>query len=261
MILFRHIVKGEAPVRSWIMSAALVMALVSGCGEKAPYPSVSSLSRRWLEIKATLPDNYGGTANLEAQLGELAGALERFFASPAGRVYRIQKPQIALPAAAIGEAADRLAGAARAGDRDAVFAEALEIDAAMDQLLGIDAGLSDLIQLRYFELFFFFALLVMLIILALWLLNRRLEKAARRERQSPVFSRNSEPDGGGGQNMPGGAGPDSGGPDRRSTPDHPGHRRVARRDRAFFRCRNRCKRCPRAKTAGKPRSPAGSGDP
>jgi hypothetical protein len=195
MILFQHIVKEKALVRSWIMTAALVMALVSGCGEKAEYPSVSSLSRQWLEIKATLPDNYGGTSNLETKLGELAGALDRFFASPAGSLYQIQRPQIALPAAAIGEAADRLAAAARAGDRDAVFAEALEIDAAMGQLLGIDADLSDLIQLRYFELFFFFALLIMMIILALWLLNRRLEKAARR---SLVFSRDSEPDGGGG---------------------------------------------------------------
>jgi signal transduction histidine kinase len=170
---------------------AAVIVLASGCGEGTAYPSVSSLSRQWLEIKLTLLENGGGSSGLEAKLDGFNSALNRFFASPTGSLYQIQRPHITRPAAAISETADRLGAAAKAGDRTAVLALILEIDTAFDQLQSIDADLSDVIQLRYFELFFFFALLVIVIILALWLLNRRLERAVHRERQSLIFSRDT----------------------------------------------------------------------
>ncbi|MDR2096262.1 MAG: sensor histidine kinase [Treponema sp.] len=169
--------------------AAAVIVLASACGGKTAHPSVSSLSHAWLEIKITLPENTAGVSGLEAKLDDFTGALDRFFASPVGGLYQIQRPYITRPAAAIDESAGRLKAAAKAGDRAAVFAAMLEIDTALDQLQSIDAGLSDIIQLRYFQLFFFFALLVIMTILALHLVNRRLEKAVNREQQSLIFSR------------------------------------------------------------------------
>jgi signal transduction histidine kinase len=155
------------------------------------YPSVSSLSRQWLEIKLLLANagsGPGGTDPAE-RLDDFNAALELFFASPAGGLYRIHRPDVAAPAARIGTSAGALKEALGAGDGAAVSALILEIDAALDQLQGIDAGLSDLIQLRYFQLFFFFSLLIIISILALWFLSRHLEKALSRERQSRIFSR------------------------------------------------------------------------
>jgi signal transduction histidine kinase len=174
------------------MAAVTVIVLASGCGEKTAYPSVSGLSCQWLEIKRMLPEGRGGgTSDLETKPDDFNGAMDRFFASPAGSLYQIQRPRIAGPVAVIGETSERLKAAAKAGDQAAVFALMLEIDAAFDQLQSIDTGLSDTIQLRYFELFFFFALLIIATIFALWLLNRRLEKAVHQERQSLIFSRDT----------------------------------------------------------------------
>jgi hypothetical protein len=161
-------------LRLCIVTAAVIV-FTSGCGEKTAYPSVSSLSRQWLEIKITLLENNGIRSGIEAKLDDFNSALDRFFVSPTGSLYQIQRPYITRPAEAISETADRLRAAVKAGERAAIPALILEIDTAIDQLQSIDAGLSDVIQLRYFELFFFFTLLVIMIILVLWLLNRRLE--------------------------------------------------------------------------------------
>jgi signal transduction histidine kinase len=155
------------------------------------YPSVSSLSRQWLEIKLLLANagpGPGGTDPAE-RLDDFNAALELFFASPAGGLYRIHRPDVAAPAARIGTSAEALKEALGAGDQAAISALVLEIDAALFQVQHIDVDLSDLIQLRYFQLFFFFSLLIIMSILALWLLNRHLEKAVSRERQSRIFSR------------------------------------------------------------------------
>ncbi|MDR1316803.1 MAG: sensor histidine kinase [Spirochaetales bacterium] len=176
----------------------ILAVMVSGCGEEpeggrpAAYLPVSSLSRRWLEIKTDLLEGGGApfnTVDLRTRLEDFTGALDRFSASPAGSLYQIQQPRIAEPVTAIGESAERLLPAALAGDEAAVFAGVLEIDRALDQLQSIDTGISNTIQLRYFQLFFFFTLLVIITILAVWLLNRRLRNAVSRERQSLIFSR------------------------------------------------------------------------
>ncbi|MDR2663413.1 MAG: sensor histidine kinase [Treponema sp.] len=177
-----------------LASAVAVLAVLlpaGGCGGKAGYPSVSSLSRRWLEIKTMLagPKPGPGGADPAGQLDDFNAALELFFASPAGGLYQVHRPDIAEPAAFIGGNIERLKEAFRAGDTAAVSALTLEIDAALVQVQSIDTGLSDLTQMRYFELFFFFSLLIIMSILALWLLNRHLEKAVSRERQSRIFSR------------------------------------------------------------------------
>jgi signal transduction histidine kinase len=163
------------------------LVLVAGCGENAGVPSVSSLSRQWLEIKKELLTGEFKAPDIEARLEDFNAALDRFFASPAGSLYRIHRPGIAAPVTAIGKTTDRLKEAA--GDKTTVPALILEIDAAFDQLQNIDAGLANTIQLRYFQLFFFFSILVIMIVLALSFLNRRLEKAVHRERQSLIFSR------------------------------------------------------------------------
>jgi signal transduction histidine kinase len=182
----------------------LIFALtVSGCGRppdpesgaplrSAAYPSVSSLSRQWLEIRTELLEG-GGTffdaAGLEARLEDFNRALDSFFASPAGSLYQIHRPLMTRLGRVVGENTDRLLSAARAGNGVEVFAVMLEIDTAIGQLQSIDTSISDTIQLRYFQLFFFFTLLVMMTVLALWLLNRRLKNAVSRERQSLIFSR------------------------------------------------------------------------
>jgi signal transduction histidine kinase len=182
--------------------ALILAAMVSGCGGPGPergdsprspaYPSAASLSCRWLEIKTELLKDGGtlfDTADLAARLEGFNGELDRFFASPAGRLYQIQQPRIVEPVTVIGETTGRLLSSARAGDGAALIAVVLEIDAALDQLQRIDTGISDAIQMRYFQLFFFFSFLILVTILALWLLNRRLDKATSRERQSLIFSR------------------------------------------------------------------------
>jgi signal transduction histidine kinase len=185
-------------MRFRLIVVLILAIMVSGCGEDpeggrpAAYLPVSSLSRRWLEIKTALLN--GGeppfnSLDLRARLEDFNGALDRFSASPAGSLYQIQQPRIAEPVTAIGESAGKLLPAVRAGDRAAVFALMLEIDGALDQLQSIDTGISNTIQLRYFQLFFFFTLLVIMSILAVWLLNRRLKNAVSRERRSLIFSR------------------------------------------------------------------------
>jgi signal transduction histidine kinase len=174
----------------------LLAVTVSGCGEDPEGPAahlpVSSLSRRWLEIKTALLN--GGeppfnSLDLRARIEDFNSAVDRFSASPAGSLYQIQQPRITEPVTVIGESAERLLSAAQAGDKAAVFTVVLEIDAALDQLQSIDTGISNTIQLRYFQLFFFFTLLVIITILAVWLLNRRLRNAVSRERRSLIFSR------------------------------------------------------------------------
>jgi signal transduction histidine kinase len=178
-----------------LASAVAVLALCflsSGCGGRAVYPSVSSLSRQWLDIKTTLAEGAGpGPAGADpaGRLDDFNAALDLFFASPAGGLFKVHRPDIAEPAARIGGSIDRLKEALRARDGAAVSALALEIDAAFVRLQGIDTGLSDLIQRRYFELFLFFSLLIIMSIFVLWFLNRHLEKAVSRERQSRIFSR------------------------------------------------------------------------
>jgi signal transduction histidine kinase len=184
------------------LAVVLILAvMVSGCGGSsdpeggtlsAAYPSVSSLSHQWLEIKTELLKGGGApfdAAGLETGLEDFNAALDRFFASPAGSLYQIHRPLMAQLGRLVGENTDRLLSSARAGDGAAVFAVMLEIDAALDQLQSIDTGISDIIQLRYFQLFFFFTLLVIMTVVALWLLNRRLKSAVSRERQSLMFSR------------------------------------------------------------------------
>jgi signal transduction histidine kinase len=171
--------------------AALTLVLASGCGRKDAAPSISSLSGQWLEIKTIIMEQKGAASGFEEKLEDFNRALERFFASPAGGLYQIQRPHITQSAGAIGEGGDRLKAAVKAGDRAASSAIILEIDAAVGQLQSIDAGLSDVIHLRYFQLFFFFSLMVLTVILVLWRLNRRLGNAVNRERQSRIFSQDT----------------------------------------------------------------------
>jgi signal transduction histidine kinase len=184
------------------LSVVLILALVlSGCAadreivnlsRSATYPSVSSLSHQWLEIKTELLKGGGASfdaAGLETRLEDFNTALDRFFTSPAGSLYRIHRPLITQLGQAVGESTDSLRSALQTGNGAAVFAVILEIDMAIVQLQNIDTSISDTIHLQYFQLFFFFTLLIIITILALWLLNRRLKNAVSRERQRLIFSR------------------------------------------------------------------------
>jgi signal transduction histidine kinase len=175
----------QALVKKIIMLTAVLLILVS-CGEKVPYPSVSSIAGEWLAIKKELGSPSAG---IEKKIENFRSTLNRFFNSPVGSLYQVHRSDEIKSLEAIGYAAERLQTAVINDDDKTVQLIKLEIDSYLDQLQRIDENLSDTSQRHYFQLFFFFTLLVIVVVLSLRILYSRLQKAEKRERQSLEFSR------------------------------------------------------------------------
>jgi signal transduction histidine kinase len=175
----------QALVKKPIMLLAALIVLGS-CGEKNPYPSVSSIAGEWLAIKMELSSP---TADIEEKIENFRSTLDRFFTSPIGSLYQVHRPDEIKSLAVIQSAVNRLQIAVLNGDEQAVQITKLEIDLCLDQLHHIDESLSDTSQRHYFQLFFFFTLLVIAVVLSSRILYSKLQKAENRERQSLEFSR------------------------------------------------------------------------
>jgi signal transduction histidine kinase len=167
-----------------ILIAAILV--LGSCGEKASYPSVSSIAGEWLAIKMEL---NSPAADIELKLKNFNTTLDYFFNSPVGSLYQVHRPDEIKSIAGIGTAADHLQIAVLSGDEPAVQSIKLEIDTYIDQLQRIDESLSDTSQRHYFQLFFFFSLLVITVVLSSRIIYSKLQKAEKRERQSLEFSR------------------------------------------------------------------------
>jgi signal transduction histidine kinase len=173
-----------------VAAAAALLVTGAGCNRNAAYPSVSSLSREWFDIKTNLssPDAASGADDLETRIGEFHGAVNRFFASPVGALYQVHGLDAGTLYPAFTRAAENLKSAVRSGKSGTVFSNAAEIDALLFQIQNFDTDISNSIHAQYFYLFFFFTMLIIAVIFSLRLLQGRLEKAQTHERQSRAFS-------------------------------------------------------------------------
>ncbi|WP_461256131.1 sensor histidine kinase [Treponema sp. R80B11-R83G3] len=163
-----------------------VANLFAGCDNSQSHQSISSISRKWLDIKKDFNSSADG---LESRIDDFCLTLTGFFASPIGDLYQIHRPEGIQYLADVNSAADRLKTAVKNNDNQAFYLTAVEIDASLDLLQRIDNNLSDASQRDYFLLFFFFSVLVIAVILALIVQDARVDKAERREQQSLAFSR------------------------------------------------------------------------
>ena len=176
-----------------LVIAAAFVSFGTGCS-RSSYPSVSSISENWLEIKTALGSADVGSAgsnprNIETRLDYFHGTLNRFFASPLGSLYLIHNPVEVQSLETIASDVQKLKTAVNNSDGKGIFLLIPEIDKNIDLLRQVDAKLSDRSQLHYFMLFFFFSLLILIIILTMRMFYSRLEKAEKRELQSLAFSR------------------------------------------------------------------------
>jgi signal transduction histidine kinase len=165
--------------------AALI--ILGGCGEKTPYPSVSSIAGEWLAIKTELYSSP--TDDIEKKIENFRFTLDRFYTSPIGSLYQVHRPDEISSIMAIDSAVDRLKTAALNGDDKTVQLIKLEIDSSVNQLQRIDQSLSDTTQRHYFLSLLFFIMLVVSIVISSRILSSRLKKAENRERESLEFSR------------------------------------------------------------------------
>jgi signal transduction histidine kinase len=172
----------------WVFRASMLFAalIVLSCGEKNPYPSVSSIAEEWLAIKMEL---NSPTADIERKIENFRSAFDLFFSSQVGLLYQVHRPLEIKALADIGAATERLQTAVINDEKEAVQLITLEIDSCLYQLQRIDESLSDASQLHYFQFFFFFTLLVIAVVLSSRILSSKLQKAENREQQSLEFSR------------------------------------------------------------------------
>jgi signal transduction histidine kinase len=168
-----------------VIIIAFLIVLVS-CGEKTPYPSVSSIAGEWLAIKMEL---YSSTDGIEKNIDNFRSTINNFFNSPVGSLYQVHRPDEIKSLADMENAAERLQTAVLNNDYKNVELIKLEIDSCLDRLQRIDESLSDTSQRHYFQLFLFFAFMVIGVVLTLRVIYSRLQRAEKRERQSLEFSR------------------------------------------------------------------------
>jgi signal transduction histidine kinase len=176
----------QALVKKSVMIIAALIVL-GGCGEKKPYPSVSSIAGEWLVIKTEISGSP--IDGIEKKIANFHSTLDRFSASPIASLYQIHRPDEIKSLEAIGAALERLQTALLNGEKEAVESIKLEIDSWLNQLQRIDQEMSFSTQMRYFQMFLFFIFLVTGVFLSSRILYSKLQKAENRERQSREFSR------------------------------------------------------------------------
>jgi signal transduction histidine kinase len=164
-----------------------VMVCLTSCANSGVYPSISSISVSWLNLKSDII-NSKQADELQGNIEDFHLTLKQFLSSPIIYLYRIQRPENIQLLADIDSAVDSLNSALKEGGLP-VFPIILEIDSNLEQLQLIEKSLSETSQLQYFQLFFFFCVLIISIVLIFWALYSRLEKAEKREKQSLAFSR------------------------------------------------------------------------
>jgi len=172
--------------------------LLAACSNN-PYPSVSSISQEWLEIKGDCirliyREDY---QSILIRIDKFNIMFNNFIASPVGKMYQTYKEEIIseeliTALANIDSLLERLKTAIQnsGGSADAeILSSILEVDSVIEMLQFNDEKLSNTILMRIYLLFFFLTLLIIIIILVVRMLYSRYEKAKTREQQSILFSR------------------------------------------------------------------------
>ena len=158
----------------------------TSCANSDVYPSISSISVSWLNLKSDIINSKQADA-LEDSIEDFRLTLKQFLSSPIIYLYRIQRPENIQILEDIDSAVDSLNDALKEGLP--LLPIMLEIDSNLEQLQLIEKSLSEASQLQYFQLFFFLCVLIISIVLVFGALYGRLEKSVIKERQSLAFSR------------------------------------------------------------------------
>lgn len=180
-----------------VLTVSLFFAAACSSGKK--YPSVSSISSEWLEIKKTLYkiEKNKDYQSVIFQIDNFNISLNNFIVSPVGKVYRNYRvemisEELFKALADIDSLLDRLKTAVQDSDDfiDArILSVLMEVDAVIELLQFNDANLSNIILMRIYLFLFFLTLIIFIFILVIQMMYSRFEKMKTREQQSILFSR------------------------------------------------------------------------
>ncbi len=168
-----------------------VFMFYSSCETKT-FPSVSSVSRSWLDAKTSMYECLQKQTDRNTfieKIDDFAETFRSFLSSPVGTLYKIDQSEGMQSLESVILNTERLQNAVTNGTEAEIFSLIVEIDNGLTFLQQIDTDFSDRSQLHYFYLFFFFTILVIITIAAVWMLSKRLERSQARERRSISFSR------------------------------------------------------------------------
>jgi len=175
------------------------LLFAAACSSHNSYPSVSSISGEWLEVKKEIfkLDTKEDYQTVLHNIDRFNITLNNFINSPVGKMYQSYKDEfisdeLIKALVNIDSLLERLKTAVKdsGGFVNAeILSYLLEVDAIIELLQYNDANLTNVILLRIYQLFIFLTLLIIIIILVIRLLYSRFEKMRTRERQSILFSR------------------------------------------------------------------------
>ena len=175
------------------------LIFAAACSSHNSYPSVSSISGEWLEVKKEIfkLDKNEDYKTVLHNIGRFNITLNNFINSPVGKMYQSYKDEfisdeLIKALVNIDSLLERLKTAVKdsTGFPNAEMLSCmLEVDAIIELLQYNDTNLTNVILLRIYQLFIFLTLLIIIVILVIRLLYARFEKAKTREQQSILFSR------------------------------------------------------------------------
>jgi len=175
------------------------LLFTAACYSHNSYPSVSSISGEWLEVKKEIfkLDINEDYQTVLHNIDEFNITLNNFTTSPVGKMYQSYKDEfisdeLIRALVNIDSLLERLKTAVKdsAGFVNVeILSYMLEVDAVIELLQYNDSNLTNVILLSIYQLSIFLTLLIIIVILVIRLLYSRFEKMRTRERQSILFSR------------------------------------------------------------------------
>jgi len=175
------------------------LLFAAACSSNNSYPSVSSISGEWLEVKKEIfkldiNEDYHTVLH---KIGKFNITLNNFINSPVGKMYQSYKDEfisdeLIKALVNIDSLLERLKTAIQnsGGFINAeILSYMLEVDAIIELLQYNDANLTNVLLLRIYQLSIFLTLLIIIVILVIRMLYSRFEKMRTREQQSILFSR------------------------------------------------------------------------
>ena len=175
------------------------LLFTAACYSHNSYPSVSSISGEWLEVKKEIfkLDINEDYQTVLHNIDEFNITLNNFTTSPVGKMYQSYKDEfisdeLIRALVNIDSLLERLKTAVKdsAGFVNVeILSYMLEVDAVIELLQYNDSNLTNVILLSIYQLSIFLTLLIIIVILVIRMLYARFEKTKTREQQSILFSR------------------------------------------------------------------------
>jgi len=175
------------------------LLIAAACSSNNSYPSVSSISGEWLEVKKEIfklekSEDYQTVLH---NIDRFSITINNFNNSPVGKMFQSYKDEfisgeLITALLNIDSLLERLTTAVKnsTGFVNAeILSYMLEVDALIELLQYNDANLTNTLLLYIYQLSIFLTLLIIIVILVIRLLYSRFEKMRTRERQSILFSR------------------------------------------------------------------------